>query len=73
VGSTEFPRLRMGIGVVPPRIDATAYVLTSFDRTEQPIVDRALGAAADAIELWLCKGSEHVMNQFNRRTTSEGV
>ena len=38
-GSTEFPRLRMGIGPVPPGMDPSDFVLGRFGRNETETVE----------------------------------
>src|SRR3972149_2780215 len=52
LGSNQFPRLRIGIGRPPGRMDPAAFVLQDFDREEQAelgsISDRAV-QALDAV------------------------
>src|SRR6185503_16668171 len=38
LGTEEVPRLRLGIGPLPPGRDAAGFVLTRFAKDEQPIV-----------------------------------
>jgi len=73
VGSSAFPRLRLGIGVLPPRTDATAYVLTPFARTEWPTISTAIERATDVLETWVREGLTVAMNQCNRRSISTGA
>jgi PTH1 family peptidyl-tRNA hydrolase len=64
-GSQEFPRLRVGVGRGDPRRDLADHVLAGFDADERPVIDAAIGRAADASELFVADGIEAVMNRFN--------
>lgn len=65
LGSQEIPRLRVGIGRPPARIDPVDFVLTRFSAEERQIVDAAVRDAADSIEFWIDNGIENTMNRFN--------
>ena len=65
LGTEEFPRLRIGIGRAENG-DAVAHVLGRFRPEEEPVVEEALGRAADAVRTWLSRGIEAAMNEFNR-------
>jgi PTH1 family peptidyl-tRNA hydrolase len=65
LGSTEFPRLRIGVGRGDRRRDLADYVLAGFEDDEKPIVREAVSRAADAAELFASEGIEAVMNRFN--------
>ncbi len=64
-GRRDFPRLRVGIGRPPGRMDPAAYVLRPFspeERAEWPwIVDRAV----QGLLLWLEQGLPAAMNFLN--------
>ena len=70
LGSDEFPRLRMGIGMPRPEMDSADYVLQVVSGEEHKILQRACEHAADAVELWLTDGVERVMNLYNRKQTT---
>ncbi|HLV43343.1 MAG TPA: aminoacyl-tRNA hydrolase [Aggregatilineales bacterium] len=61
----EFPRLRVGIGRPPGRMDAAAYVLQDFGADELPVIREAVDRAADALETWLRDGLDLAMSRFN--------
>lgn len=65
LGSQIFPRLRVGIGNVPPNWNMANYVLGRFTREEEERVSEICGKAADAMEVILRDGLTAAMNQFN--------
>ena len=66
LSSSEFPRLRVGIGRPPGRMDTTAWVLGRFREEERSTQELATVRAADSLEKWVCEGLDPVMNEFNR-------
>jgi PTH1 family peptidyl-tRNA hydrolase len=66
LGTQDFPRLRIGIGRPPGRMDPADYVLQDFSTEEEPVLEETLGWAVAAVELWMEEGIEAAMNQYNR-------
>lgn len=66
LATSDFARLRFGIGRPPPGWDVTDYLLTPFSAEEQELLRDRLAAAARAIELALTEGIEAAMDRFNR-------
>ncbi len=66
-GGDDLPRLRVGIGSPPPRMDPRAYVLSRFSDEEADEIDSAVAEAADAAEDWLFEDITQVMNKYNNR------
>lgn len=62
---SEFPRLRLGIGRPPGRMDAAAFVLQDFGRDELPVVSEMLATAGEAIESFVRDGINLTMTRFN--------
>jgi PTH1 family peptidyl-tRNA hydrolase len=62
----DFARLRIGVGQPPPWQDWADYVLSPFERDEQPAVAETVARAADAVEAWLSDGISAAMDRFNR-------
>jgi peptidyl-tRNA hydrolase, PTH1 family len=63
----DYPRLRIGIGPLPPDTRDTAdFVLEPFSREERAVLDELLEAMCQATECWLTDGIEVAMNRFNR-------
>lgn len=61
----EFPRLRLGIGRPPGRMDAAAYVLQDFSKDEAILVNEVLDSATAAIESFVADGINLAMSRFN--------
>lgn len=70
LGTEEIPRLRMGIGRPPGRMEVTSFVLGRFRPDEKELAEIAVGTAADSVEVWIRSGITTVMNQFNRSPES---
>ena len=65
LGTTDFARLRVGVGRGDPRRDLADHVLSGFDADERPVVTDAIARAADAGEMFVAEGIGQVMNRFN--------
>lgn len=65
LGTSEYPRLRIGIDPAPPRVPGRDYVLGRFTDEQRKAIDPALQRAASAILMWMEKGIEAAMNVFN--------
>jgi PTH1 family peptidyl-tRNA hydrolase len=65
LGTQEFPRLRLGIGRPPGRMDAAAYVLQDFTSGETALLRETLDRAVDAALTFVTQGLEAAMNQYN--------
>lgn len=65
VGSSDFPRLRVGLGRPPGRMDPAAYVLQDFTSAERAAMDEALDKAVAGIQRWLTDGIDAAMNLVN--------
>ena len=64
-GSTRFPRIRIGIGPLPPGRDAADFVLSSFTRSEKALLAVALDKAREALLLVLDGRIDQAMSAFN--------
>ena len=71
LGTQEFPRVKVGIGEKPPRMDLADYVLGHFSEGEKRIMADAVKEAADAVCEIVNMGIEQAMNDHNRKK-SEG-
>lgn len=66
LGTTEYPRLRIGVGRGDKRRNLADHVLARFEAEERSGVDGAVTRAADAVETWVSHGTERAMQAFNR-------
>jgi PTH1 family peptidyl-tRNA hydrolase len=66
LGAQGFPRLRIGIGRPPGRMDPAAYVLQDFSAEEIPLLEETLERAIAAMEVCLREGVETAMNRYNQ-------
>lgn len=65
LGTKEFPRLRIGIGRPPGRMDPKDYVLQEFSKDDQKFLPEVLDRASDAALEFVRKGLNAAMNKFN--------
>ena len=65
LGTDAVPRLRIGIGPVPPQRDAADFVLGKFTKEEAGTIDEAVWRAADAIVVWASEGLQACTNRYN--------
>ena len=65
LGTKEVPRLRLGIGRPPGRMDAAAYVLQNFSRDEMQTLSEVLDHGAEAVLAFVTGGLNKAMNEFN--------
>jgi len=65
LGTTEFPRLRVGIGQPPGKMDAADYVLSRFTPEEEAVLPDVLARVADAVDVILREGLITAMNRYN--------
>jgi PTH1 family peptidyl-tRNA hydrolase len=63
--TSEFIRLRIGIGPEHEIRDAANFVLDRFTKTEAGTLDKILDDAADAVETIIRDGVEAAMAKFN--------
>jgi PTH1 family peptidyl-tRNA hydrolase len=71
LGTTDYPRLRIGVGRGDMRRDLADHVLARFESDEQPGIEAAIARAADAVETWISQGLAPMMNAFNRAEEKE--
>ena len=65
LGSTDFPRLRLGVGRGDARRDLADHVLSKFEPGELAALDTFVTRAADAAEMFAADGIAKVMNTYN--------
>lgn len=63
--SQDFPRLRIGIGRPPGRMDPADYVLQDMVGEERMLMDIALARAVECIQAFLTQGIQTAMTSYN--------
>ena len=71
LGSERFPRIKVGVGAKPPKMDLADYVLSRFGAEEQKLMDEAFGEAAEAAVMMMTAGAERAMNHYNAKKKAE--
>lgn len=67
LGTSVYPRCRIGIGSKPAHMIQADWVLSRFTAEEQPELDRSIEQAAQASVHFVQKGIDAAMNRFNVR------
>jgi len=67
LGTSDFPRLRVGIDPGRPTGDPAEFVLRPFRSAQWKQVHDVLGQAADAVRLFISDGAAKAMTVYNRR------
>ena len=68
LGTTDFPRIRVGTGDRPAGADLVNWVLGHYDPETRKIMDDAFERAAEAAADWVENGIDHAMQNANRGT-----
>jgi PTH1 family peptidyl-tRNA hydrolase len=67
LGTSQFVRVKIGIGRPAPGQDSADYVLEMVTKEELEVIEPCLERAVDALEVLIHRGLEAAMNQFNVR------
>jgi PTH1 family peptidyl-tRNA hydrolase len=65
LGSSDFARLRIGIGRAPGAREITDYVLSRFRPEETARLKKVLARAAEQVECWVAEGIQKAMSRYN--------
>jgi PTH1 family peptidyl-tRNA hydrolase len=65
LGTQVFPRMRVGIGRPPGKMDPVDFVLQEFTKAEKDQLQQVLDRARQAVCTYIASGLETAMNQFN--------
>ena len=71
LGTKDIPRLRLGIGRPPGRMEPADYVLQNFSKDEQQTLSEVLDHAAQAVFAFVTHGLNKAMNEFNGSVESQ--
>jgi PTH1 family peptidyl-tRNA hydrolase len=67
LGSESYPRLRVGIGPMPPGTNWADFVLSHWSPEEWDRLADVMPEMLEAVECWVDEGIEIAMSRFNRR------
>lgn len=67
MGTSEFARLRIGVGRGEGRRNLSSHVLARFAAEDRAAVAETVDRSADAVEVFIAEGAAAVMNRFNRK------
>ena len=70
LGTTEYPRLRFGIGNNYPRGMQSEYVLGRWQKEEEALVKLKIDTAVEVIEIFAVAGVATAMNKVNNKEYS---
>ena len=65
LGTTEFPRMRLGISRPPGQMDPKDYVLKKFLPNEEELKKMVINHAQEAVETFVIEGLVAAMNKYN--------
>ncbi len=71
IQTTKFPRIRIGIGPLPPGSEAVPFVLSQFSSEEKAQLELSLDRAQQALDLILENKIEKAMTMYNTRRAKE--
>lgn len=65
LNSSDYPRLKIGIGHPYGHIPVEAFVLSEFSTKEKLIIPDIISTCSDGLECWCRHGIEKAMNDYN--------
>lgn len=71
MGSTLFPRVRVGTGKPDNKDHLIEYVIGAIDEDEKPLLEEGIQKAADAVSMIIEENIDLAMNRFNIRPEKE--
>lgn len=66
-GSSDFDRLKVGVGPIPENIPIENFVLGNFTQDEQEKLNKVTSLAAEAVEEYLKTDIAQVQNKYNKK------
>lgn len=70
-GTSDFPRIRIGIGKPYSKSGGAGHVLSGFSESESELIRQSISTASDAVLEIIENGVESAMNKFNSRPKTD--
>lgn len=67
LGTSEFARVKVGVGAKPEGGDLVKHVLGRFSKEDEKVMSEALDLAAEAVETIVKEGIDSAMNRYNAK------
>ena len=71
IGGQVFPRIKVGVGEKPPKMELADYVLGHFSKAEQQLMEEGYEMAVCSEETIMEGRIEAAMNEYNRKKKEE--
>lgn len=71
LNSSDFPRIKIGVGDKKPGQDLAAHVLGNIPKADRELMDEAILKAEDAVELIVAGEIEQAMNLYNKKPSKD--
>jgi len=71
LGTSEFARLKIGVGRPPEEVDPVDYVLEPFPKADAAVLNDVIHLAAQAATDVFTRGIDWAMGEYNGRDTAE--
>ena len=65
LGSDQFPRIKVGVGIPPEHYDMKDWVLGKFHGEDEKLIAQAVQRTAEAVECYIAFGPDKAMNKYN--------
>lgn len=65
LNSSDYPRLKIGIGRNPANMKAENYVLSEFNAAERVVLPELIRVATQGLKTWVLEGVNKAMNDYN--------
>ncbi len=71
LGREVFPRIKVGVGEKPSKMDLADYVLGHFSKEEKKEMEAGYDKAINAVEMMVQGDIQKAMNEYNRKKKEE--
>ena len=66
LGTDEYARLRIGVGICPPEEDLADWVLGPLDPQDEEVVLDRISGLEQGVRVWMTEGIDQAMDRFNQ-------